>query len=96
MLHEDLSAEGAPPTAGELLELQLSALLFLLTRCACRPGDAAAMRLALEHLELLGRNGQAPVLVRRTASRVARQWRQEAEPAGESAAAAPCCRRRLH
>ncbi|MBA3598296.1 MAG: hypothetical protein H0W40_13120 [Methylibium sp.] len=96
MLHEDLSAEGAPPSAGELLELQLSALLFLLTRCACRPGDGAAMRLALEHLELLGRNGQAPVLVRRTASRVAKQWREETEPAGESGPPAPCCGRRLH
>lgn len=96
MLHEDLSADGAPPSAGELLELQLSALLFLLTRCACRPGDGAAMRLALEHLELLGRNGEAPALVRRTASRVAKQWREEAEPPGESVPAGPCCRRRLH
>lgn len=96
MLHEDLFVDEAPPSAGELLELQLSALLFLLTRCACRPGDAAAMWLALEHLELLGRNGEAPVLVRRTASRVAKQLREEAEPAGESAPTAPCCGRRLH
>jgi len=96
VLHEDLSAEGAPPNAGELLELQLSAVLFLLTRCACRPGDGAAMRLALEHLEGLARNGEAPVLVRRTASRVARQWREETEPAGESAPPASCCGHRLH
>jgi hypothetical protein len=95
VLHED-PAERASPSPGELLDLQLSALLFLLTRCACRPGDGAAMRLALEHLELLARNAEAPQLVRRTAGRVARQWREDTEPAGDPAACGPCCRPRLH
>lgn len=92
MLHEDL-ADSASPSPGELLDLQLSALLFLLTRCASRPGDRAAARLALEHLDLLARNPQASVLVRRTAARVARQWREESEPGAERPA---CCQRRLH
>lgn len=95
MLHEDLP-DGAAPNAGELLELQLSALLFLLTRCAMRPGDRAAERLALEHLDLLARNGEAPLLVQRTAGRVAGQWRQEAAAGCDGMTGAPCCRRRLH
>lgn len=94
MLHEDL-AEASSNCSGDLLELRLSALLFLLSRCACRPGDRAAARLALEHLELLGRNPEAPLLVRRTAERVAMQWRHEAEwPA--DAEQPPCGCRRLH
>jgi hypothetical protein len=96
VLHDKPADCASPPSSDELLELQLSALLFLLTRCARHPLDGVAARLALEHLELLARNGEAPLLVRRTAGRVAKQWRDEVEPAGDATPPAFCCRRRLH
>lgn len=68
-----------PPVAPELpalIDVELSALVYLLARCA-RDGTSAHQRLAVLHLEQIAANGMAPPVLRRTAGRLARQWRDE-------------------
>ena len=75
------------PDPIKLLDVQLSALIFLLARCVHRPCDGASAQLALDHLEMLSHNREAGPLLRQTAARLADQWRRQF--GGEEAAGAP-------
>ena len=65
--------EQAAPT-GEALDLELSAAIYLLARCAQCPGDAAQVRLAVHHLERVACHASASALLRQTAGQVAAGW----------------------
>jgi len=56
MLHAKPRPSCAPDPV-KLLDVQLSALIFLLARCIHRPFDGASAQLALDHLEM-ARTGQ--------------------------------------
>jgi hypothetical protein len=59
---------------------QLSALLYLLARCAS--GEHATLGMALHHLDLLASDGAMHPLLRSTAARIAAQWRGQATTCG--------------
>lgn len=94
MLHAKNRAPSAPEPV-KLLDVQLSALIYLLARCVQRPCDGASAQLALDHLRMLSCNGEASALLRQTAGRLAQQW-QRRGPAPAATAdeggppAAPC------
>lgn len=87
------------PDPVKLLDVQLSALIFLLARCVHRPCDGASAQLALDHLEMLSHNRDAGALLRQTAARLAGQWSRRldaAEAAGPQPAPCPETASRLH
>ena len=86
MLHAKSRAPSAPASAN-LLDVQVSALIYLLARCARRPGDGASAQLALDHLGMLARNVEANALLRQTAARLADQWRHRPDAADVAQAA---------
>ena len=67
-----------PVPTGEALDLELSAAIYLLARCAQCPGDAARIRLAVHHLERVACHASASPLLRQTAGQIAAGW----QPAG--------------
>ena len=72
----DAASPPATPALPALIDVELSALVYLLTRCA-KDGAPAHQRLALQHLEQMAANRMAPPVLRRTAGRLARQWHDE-------------------
>jgi hypothetical protein len=78
VLHAKSRAPSAPASAN-LLDVQVSALIYLLARCARRPCDGASAQLALDHLGMLARNVEASALLRQTAARLEDQWRRRAD-----------------
>lgn len=86
MLHAKTRTPSAPASAN-LLDVQLSALIYLLARCAGRPCDGASAQLALDHLGMLASNAEASALLRQTAGRLADQWRRRAVAADAAVAA---------
>lgn len=78
MLHAKSRGPSAPASAN-LLDVQVSALIYLLARCARRPCDGASTQLALDHLGMLARNVEASAMLRQTAARLEDQWRRRAD-----------------
>ena len=98
MLHAKPRRSHAPDPV-KLLDVQLSALIFLLARCVHRPCDGASAQLALNHLEMLSHNREAGALLRQTAARLAGQWSRRldaAEAAGPLQTPGPGTASQLH
>jgi hypothetical protein len=98
MLHAKPRPSRAPDPV-KLLDVQLSALIFLLARCVHRPCDGASAQLALDHLEMLSRNREAGALLRQTAARLANQWSRRLDAAvatGPLPTSCPAAAAKLH
>ena len=98
MLHAKPRLSSAPDPV-KLLDVQLSALIFLLARCVHRSCDGASAQLALDHLEMLSHNREAGALLRQTAARLAGQWSRRldvAEAAGPLQTRGPATGPQLH
>ncbi len=62
-------------TEADALDLELSALVYLLARCAQCPGNQEQTRLALHHLERVACRPDVSPLLRETTSRILAWWR---------------------